>query len=166
MGQPVQCRCCGETHDIEEMDFGFRRPDAWVDLTEPERPARSVFNDEAGIIDGNRFFIRGVLYVPVAGRQNQFGWGVWGEVSEETYERCRELFRDENQHQAPRFPAQLANRLPGYPSTLGLPMAMQLVSPDLRPVFYLETNEHALDTDIRKGIPAERLLEILEPYIH
>jgi hypothetical protein len=162
----VTCPKCGNEHDLSESEVGFSLPDVVYAMDEPTRTKRAVCSVDLCAVDGARYFVRGVLYLPVRGRDEPFGWGVWAEISREAFNRCVERWEDPQQGSEPPFEGRLANRLPEYTDTVGLVVDAQLTGLKTRPVFALRDSDHALAVDQRDGIDLVRVLELVSPYIH
>lgn len=168
----MRCPHCGETHDLSDMEPSFRWPDAYVAVPDAERAARTrgardwcMVRDAAGA--ATRFFLRVVLPVPVRGDARPCNWGVWVEVDEPTYARVHELWSDDAQVQEPPFAARLANAVPTYPPTLGLPGTLRLTGPASVPAFRLALpSDHPLAVEQRDGVHPERVLEWLGGQVH
>jgi hypothetical protein len=162
----IRCPKCGEEHDLWENEIGFEHPDEVFALPEVERQARAKCGTDLCVLDGTRHFIRAVLSVPVRGERRDFGWGVWAEVSREAYARYYELWDSPNQSREPAFPGRLANALPGYETSLGLPLMVQLTSAEERPALTVADSAHSLAREQREGVYPERVLEWLAEYLH
>lgn len=63
------CTICGT--DCEELEPGFRRPDAVFAVPEEERAGRVRDSDDLVSVDDQAFFIRCVAPAPVIGREEQ-----------------------------------------------------------------------------------------------
>jgi hypothetical protein len=155
----VRCSVCGEVHPRAEVEMGFRRPDPLLDFGEEERKARCKESDDLGSIDGERFFVRGVLPIPVQGRDLPYSWGVWAEVNKESFDRILALWSDENQASEPPLQGTLANEIPLFEGTLGLPLKIRLTGPTTRPAFHLDESPHPLWTEQRYGVDERRVDE-------
>jgi hypothetical protein len=172
----IRCAACGHSHDLSELEPSFDRPDAYFDIPEPERAARSVNTTGLCAIRGEgmdplRYFVRVVLPVPVRGESRRFCWGTWAEVAEADFVMVGENWENPDQASLPRFSGLLANEIPFMPAgaapTLGLPGLLQLTGPRDFPAFVLEESlEHPFAVEQREGIYAERLLEYLSPVLH
>jgi hypothetical protein len=87
MTSQVECDTCGRVHLIDESELTFKLPDEVFDLSEGEREQRCKTSIDIVRLDGERFFIRGVLPLKVAGRRLPYSLGVWAEVSPDTFGR-------------------------------------------------------------------------------
>jgi hypothetical protein len=161
----VRCSKCGAEHDLSGIEPAFERPDAFFDVPASERDRRVSHDDDTCLIasiDGEELtcFLRVVLPVPIKGEARLIAWGLWVEVDAPTYQRIVELWNDENQDAETPFACALANEIPNYPSTLGLPATMSLRKPGVRPTVILAPDsDHAFAHETRTGVHFERALE-------
>jgi hypothetical protein len=153
------CDVCGETHAGETRDIrmGLPQPIFLLDEEEREQLAR-VGDDSAVLRDGDRerFFVRSLLELPIAGEDGYFGYGAWVEVSERDFAALRELWDDEEGWRAEPFAGSLANELSPYAFTEGLPVRIRLREVHLLPLVDLEDDEHELGRAQRQGISVHR----------
>jgi hypothetical protein len=159
----VRCTTWGRTHPISESELSFKLPDIVFGLSEEDRNSRCRIGPDIVSLDDERFFIRGLLPLAVPGRERTYNVGVWGEVSAETFERIYELWNASEQHQEPRMPGTLANKLPFHPDTLGLAVSVQLTGPKSRPQFSVQAAEHSLYVEQLQGIDEHRAIEYSDP---
>ena len=130
------------------MEPAFARPDAYVAVPREDRPRRISESDNACLIaseDGQRLrcFVRAVLHVPIQDERSEIGWGLWVQVDHPTYWRLASLWEDPDQVAAPPLSCEVANDIPTYPSTRGLPGVIRLTGPDTRPALTLAADsEH------------------------
>src|SRR5688572_19467293 len=121
----MKCATCGEEHDL--LDPSFRRPDAVVSLRTDERAVRVKESDDLCAIwaasDGeqHQYFVRCVLKVRLLDAEGETAWGLWAEVAQEDFHRIVEKWSDPEQDRVPPIQAAVANRVPHYPDTVGLP---------------------------------------------
>ncbi len=52
----------------------------------------SFLTEDLCIIEGNDFFVHGVIEIPVHDYEHEFGWGVWVSHKKENFEIYREHF--------------------------------------------------------------------------
>lgn len=147
------------------MDIGFDAPHYWYTVPEDEK-ARSQLTSDWCSIDGQDFFIRGVLKVPILGTDEALGWGMWTSVSHANFERYIETFDSPSQSELGTFTGWLSNQIPDYPDMLHLVVRAELQDNHQRPLLGLEPVDHPLANEQRHGITTERLAEILTPYLH
>jgi len=159
------CGCCGKQFNTLQLDIAFKAPDYWLQI--PEGNRRGKLGEDACIIDygddGKDIFIRGVLEVPIIGRDDYFGWGVWTSLSEESFKRALDLWTAEViENEPPKF-GWLSNEISTslYPSTLNLATHVHLRPGKLRPAIELEPTDHPLAIEQREGITIARVEEII-----
>ena len=163
----MRCPKCGAEHDFSELEPTFTYPDAYLDVPEDEREFRTIVgSDDCRIRDladtHRRYFLRVVMPVLVRGEKTRCCWGVWVEVDESSFDRTSELWNAPTQSEEPPFAGTLANAIPAYPPTIGLPGFIQLVDPATRPTFTLRPElEHPLAQEQRNGVQMERVIEWL-----
>jgi len=150
------CAVCGETHAGETRDIRMGLPQPIFLLDEDEREHRSWVGEDAAILDGERFFVRALLELPIAGEEGYFGYGAWVEVSEPAYAALVELWHDEDGWRSEPFAGTLANELSPYAFTDGLPVRLRLRDVRLLPLVELEDGEHELVRAQRHGISPHR----------
>ena len=86
MNDPWKCRVCGNVHEELPRSFAADFPDMYANLTHEERDTRAEISSDQCIIDGQWFFIRGCLDVPVNESTEPFVWGLWASVREEVFD--------------------------------------------------------------------------------
>ena len=160
MPDQVTCSTCGKVHSLAGSELTFGLPDAIFALPENERSERCHIGEDVCALDRERFFLRGLLPMPVEGRTQVYRVGVWAEISVEVYRRIHELWSDPAQSDEPRLPGILANHVPlNEPESAGLPVSIQLTGPKTRPEFRVENVDHPLHAEQTQGIDEHRALE-------
>jgi len=87
-------------------------------------------------------------------------WGLWAEVSADAFARIVELWSDPNQSDEPPLPGELANVIPSYRETLGLPLSVHLTGPTSRPrLRFTNGVSHAFVQECENGVDAHRAAE-------
>lgn len=155
----VKCSKCGKIHLRDELELSFQRPDAVVALPEAQRKLEVKESDDLCAIRSQQFFIRAVLPLPVREWKDPYRIGIWVEVERATFDRVLDLWDDSVQHEEPPFPAKLANDIPSFRSTCGLPVRLQLTTPKTRPVVLVPECDHDLHREQCLGITAHRASE-------
>ena len=153
------CSTCGETHEGLPTDHGWKLPDDVWAIPASERSDKAKFNSDLCQL-GNRFFIRCLLKLPFNEQPDYYGWGVWVEVAEPDFYRYVELY-DKDGSTEPPVSGTLANAMPGYPPTLGLPVRVQFQSSTSRPSVAVSANVHPIATEQSNGIDNRRYHEML-----
>jgi hypothetical protein len=157
------CSTCGRYHDEELRDVRTGLPDEIFGLSETEREQRAQVGSDFAALDGERFYVRGLLSIPIPEEGADFGFGIWVRVDEDVDAELHEHWTDE-EAVGRTFAGELAVELPAYGSTLGLPGTLRLRSVDLLPAFELAESDHLLGLEQRHGISLERARELADPY--
>lgn len=155
------CATCGQSHDGLPTDWGFKLPDVIWAIPVQEREAAARFTDDLCEY-GERYFIRGLLPVPLPDLGKEFGWGVWAEVDIAVFQRYLEFY-DADGSAEPPYSGKLANSLPGYAPSLNAPIQIRFRDETQRPIFTLaEQDRSALAVEQRTGISCARFHQILD----
>jgi hypothetical protein len=157
------CDVCGETHAGETRDIRMGLPQPIFLLDEDEREQRARVGDDVAVLQsdaGERFFVRALLELPIAGEEGYFGYGSWIEVSEADAIALGQLWDDEQGQGSSPFPGKLANELSPYAFTEGLPVQIRLRDVQLLPLVELEEANHELVRAQRQGISGHRAHEL------
>ncbi|MGQ0649804.1 MAG: DUF2199 domain-containing protein [Gemmatimonadaceae bacterium] len=160
-----RCGTCGEEHQ-GTPSFGWDFPVQYLSVPETERGARCILTSDTCEIDGQWFFVRGCLEIPVIGEEEAFSWGVWTSLSEKNFRHFIQLYEERRRAQHGPFFGWLCSHIPVYPETLNLKTMVHLRDDGLRPYVELEPTEHPLAAEQRNGITPERVAEIYERVMH
>ena len=153
------CDVCGETHAGETRDIRMGLPQPIFLLDDDARRQRSLVSDDSAVLHsetGDRFFVRALLELPIAGEDGYFGYGAWIEVSEPDFAALRELWDDDDGWRSEPVAGTLANELSPYAFTEGLQLQIRLRDVELLPLVELEDGEHELVRAQRYGISPHR----------
>lgn len=162
------CSTCGAEHDL--LDPTFRRPEAFVRLDRIQKDEYARANDDLCRITlpnaEPRYFVRGTLPVDVAGWPDGVWWGLWAEVSASAFSRTLEFWSEADQASEPPFPGRLANLIPSYRSTLGIPLSVHLTGPTSRPELrFTPEADHAFVQECQSGVDLHRASEWSESLV-
>ena len=160
MSSRYYCESCGKWHDELPRSWGAATPLPLEWIPPPERSARCDWNDDVCVIDGQQFFIRGCLEIPVLEGHGPLIWGVWVSLSEKSFQRVLELWETPGRETEPSFFGWMCTVLPLYPDTLSLKTQVHLRPVGSRPFVELEPTDHPLAVEQREGITEARLREI------
>jgi hypothetical protein len=153
-----RCATCDEEHD-GLPDLGLTAPDPYLEVPEAERAERTTFTLDRCTVrddDGEHYYVRGVILIPVKGQDEPFGIGAWVSQSEENFARYAA-----NEAMAPTF-GWLVSRIPHYGETTWLlKMRVHFRGPTERPTIELEPTDHPLAVEQRTGITLARAWEVV-----
>lgn len=159
------CQTCGEVHE-GIPDIGFDAPLYYYQLSADERERSAELSQDFCVINGEDFFIRACLEIPIRGHEESFMWGVWVSLSPANFERYRAGFEtDPPEGEGPYF-GWFSNRIEPYPETLNLKTKVHLQRGGARPVLELEPTDHPLAVHHREGIELEELLRMIDDRLH
>jgi hypothetical protein len=160
------CSRCGKEHVGVPLDWAYDSPMYWEGPRSKDdwlSEDLCAWTDDAGELN---YFIRGVLYIPVADSDQPLGYGVWSSLSKESFERVYDLWDDPKRTEEPPYFGWLSNSLPGYPETRSLPLDVVTAEFDKRPSLLLRDGDHPLIHEQRAGTTMERAREIAELSMH
>jgi hypothetical protein len=146
--------------------FDAAAPLSYYSVPEEQRPTRCVLGSDNCIIDGESFFVRGCIDIPVHGEDEPFSWGVWVSLSESSYKQWVESFHLERRSHIGPFFGWLNAWLKPYPETMNLKTRAHLRDAGTRPYIELEPTDHPLAVEQREGISIERVAELYALMVH
>jgi len=114
-------------------------------------------DEDICVLDGEHFFIRGIVHLPIIGIR----WGVWGSLSKENFQKLLSVSDDASRVDLPPMFSYLSNQIEEYEDTLNLKMYAHIHEPNERPTFELEPTEHPLSQEYYHGIAPERVKDIM-----
>ena len=166
-----KCGTCEEWHYGPCLDFSCRAPVYWGEENEaanqPALPSNlkklpaNLLNEDICILDGEYYFIRGNIHLPIIGTTETFRWGMWGSLSRENFEKFLATIDDPNRAELPPMFSWLSNSVEEYPDTVNIKMLAHIQKPPQRPKFELEPTDHPLCQEYHHGITPERVKEIM-----
>ena len=161
-----QCATCGEWHDQLPLTFAADAPWSYFGVPEAERDERTILTSDQCVIDGEKFFIRGQLELPIHGSPEPFTWGVWVEVSNADFDRMGEVWETPGRESEPPYNVRLDTLLRIYPDTVGLSAKLITRPVGLRPLVQVASDSHPLAQEQNSGIPMERVRAIAAAVMH
>ena len=159
------CPCCGHKH-IGLFDLSIEAPIHWEGLAEPlpnseVRSSGNILTHDFCIVDGEHFFVRCVLELPVVAVPGQrFGFGIWSSLSKTNFDLYVDSFRRSKRDHLGPWKGWFSNRLAGYPDTLNLKCKVAPQDSGQRPLIELEPTDHPLALEQQHGITFDRILEL------
>lgn len=163
-----ECNCCGEVH-TGGPSFAADMPHEAFTIPPDEFNERVKLNSDLCVVDGNSFYIRATLSIPIQNSSEDFLWGVWVTQSEESFRRYVETFdsdqlNDESFGWLPITFAGYANSGGGIQSTK---TCVYWGKPEDRPsVVFHDDETYPMAVDQRNGIKWERAIELAMLIMH
>ncbi|MFI2027773.1 DUF2199 domain-containing protein [Streptomyces buecherae] len=147
------------------MNYTAEAPDVW-DPTFADADGCLLTKDQC-VIHGQHYFVKGLIEIPITGRDEVFSWGVWVSLSRESFSRVSELWdRPGREAEKPYF-GWLTTDLPVYATTtLNLKTHVHTRAVGERPFVELEPTDHPLAVEQRAGVSLERVREIASAVLH
>lgn len=153
------CSICGNEHAALLRDMAYHRPGDYYDVPPDERTKRVWFDAEMNpdlcVIDGKKFYLRGVLSMPIQGEENDFRWGTWAQVEEKDFRRYYELWDETDVSNEPVFRGYLSGGVRDFAESDGLEVEIQLQSNNQRPRLTVVSKNHPLAIAQRDGVTLE-----------
>jgi hypothetical protein len=146
------------------FDLDIDRPAEWtggdpVGGDDPFDP-NNVLSGDFCIIEDRRFFIRGLVELPILGGGGKsLGISVWAEVSRPSFNDYLRAF-DEPSAMLPPMVGTFANRLPGFPEAFGQACTVRHRSGPARPQVTLNDARQPLAEAQLRGITLDRLIDL------
>lgn len=161
-----RCSQCEKVHEGLPA-IAFDAPSPYNSMAPEERAARAKLNRDFCVIDGEEYYVRAVLEIPIVGETETLEWGVWGSLSEQNFERYVATFDDLDQSKLGSFFSWFSSFLPGY--NFPEPLRCSLIPQDNRQrphVVFHPDDTHQLVLDKKNGISLERAIEFVMPVLH
>ncbi|MHA7818334.1 MAG: DUF2199 domain-containing protein [Erythrobacter sp.] len=165
MSFSFSCQACGERHDGMPA-LAADAPLYYYAIPEEEREERCSLDTELCVVDGEFYFVRSNILIPVHGIDEPFMWGVWVSLSRDNIDQYRDHFEDPDRARLGPYFGWLSASFLVYPDSENLKTMVHVQPPDERPHIELEPTSHPLAVEQREGISQERLAEIYATYLH
>lgn len=154
------CACCGKEFADLATCWSVGPPEPYLALPEVERDRRAVLGDDFCTIDGEQFYIRGHILLPIRGSDETFAWSVWASLSRASVDRIAAAETDEQAAALEPMFGWLCSALPYDPGTVSLKTMVHYWSHGCVPYIEVEPTDHPLAIDQREGIDWEKVREI------
>jgi hypothetical protein len=160
-----KCATCEEWHSGPCLALSYDSPAYWTWGKHDLQGEQTFLNSDYCSIQGEYFFVRGLIRLPIIGSLEHFCWGVWGSLSRKNFDALIE--RDKTGirgHLQPKF-SWLSSSITGYPDTLNLKMKVHVQGENERPHFELEKTDHPLSREYYEGISPERVRDLMTDFV-
>jgi hypothetical protein len=159
------CPHCGAEHAETPLCFGIEAP--WRALVpESEFAQRVDLSPDQCIVDGEHFFVRGHVEIPILGQPEPLAFSVWSSLSEQSFRHMSKRWDAPDRASDPPYFGWLCSPIAVYPSTIHLKLSVQSRPVGLTPLFSVEPTEHPLALDQRNGMTIDRWREIAHQLLH
>lgn len=149
--------------EVEHTDtphcYGIEAP--WRALVPVgEFPQRVDLTPDQCVVDGQTFFVRGHIEIPIHDYPESLAFSVWASLREQSLLHMSACWESPNRaSDAPHF-GWLCSSIADYASTIHLKLSVQSRPPGLTPLFTVEPTEQPLALDQHDGVSIERWHEI------
>lgn len=134
---PWKCQICDEEHADIPTCFGIDAP--WRALVpEEEFEERVELTEDQCVVDGEHFFIRGHIEIPVHGMDEPLSFSVWASLSERSFIHMNDRWDEPDRGEDAPYFGWLCSPISAYPSTIHQKLSVQSRSPGLTPLFSLD----------------------------
>jgi hypothetical protein len=161
------CPCCGKEKVGLPMDLAYNAPGPWDGLTHEEREASRLDKDFCRIVypDGQRdHFIRAMMLLPVPALDEDFGFGVWVSVSENSWNAYEEGF-DSGEYAIKGCFGYLMHHIPGYEGSYLLHCDVKFQPGNQRPTIHLHEVDHPLVEAQLHGVDVAQVEAWVRPHL-
>ena len=160
-----KCAQCGETHE-GSPSFGFKAPDPWLQQPDEVKAKGEIGDDLCKYTDedGEHYFARVVLLVPIHGVEEPFMWGVWVSLSKESFDHYVETWDKPDLDRG--YFGWFCSALPYYENTWSLAADVHPQAGGDRPYLNLHETDHELYRDFSNGISIQKAQHIAELCLH
>ncbi|MDD5030662.1 MAG: DUF2199 domain-containing protein [Rhodoferax sp.] len=159
------CSTCGKVHR-GMPSFGTDAPLSYYAVPKEERELRCKLGTDDCVIDGESYFVRGCVEIPVHGESEPFSWSVWVSLSQASFKQWAALFHEDKRSHVGPFFGWLNSWMKPYPDTMNIKTHVHLRDGGVRPMVELEPTEHPLAVEQREGISVQRVAEIYSQMVH
>ena len=160
-----KCASCGDWHE-GMPSFGSDAPLYYYTIPEAGRDKRCELTSDTCIVDGEHFFARGCIEIPVHDVDEPFVWGAWVSLSRQSFEEFTSLLNRRKRSQHGPYFGWLSATFKIYPDAENLKTRLHLRDDGIRPYIELEPTDHPLAVEQREGITVQRVAEIYAAYMH
>ena len=155
----IECSCCGKLVPAANIELAYRRPDVIASLSSEELEARSTHTDDICILDGERFFVRCTISLPIRMSSEYYAIGAWAEISERDFATVQKLWDEVDQANAPAIDGVLANQIALTTGSSGCRVLVTLTGPTTRPCIAIKDQACSMYLEQKEGLPAHRASE-------
>jgi hypothetical protein len=161
------CATCGQFHSGLPISYAADSPDSYAWLKESEREERAVLGSDQCIIDEEKYFLRGLIELPIIGFTDVFLWGVWASIWKEDFDEISKHWDTPGREgMIGPYKGRLNNGLSEYPDTFNLKCNIRIQPVGSRPLFYIDEPDHPLAKEQRHGISLDRIQQIASCLMH
>ena len=156
-----KCSCCGQIYERLPLCFGSDYPDHYFSVPPEEREQRIELKESLCVVDGEHFFHRGRLTIPITDYTENLVFNVWTSLSAANFNIRMRLWNDPNRMSHEPYFGWLQTIVPSYGNTINIKTIAIEQEVGLIPEIRSIEESHALTIDQQNGIKYERATEIV-----
>jgi hypothetical protein len=160
-GTIYQCSCCGQEYNELPLTFGTEVPDYYYSVPPDEREKRIEIEESLCVVDGEHFFHRGRLTIPINDNDQDLIFNVWTSISEDNFIKRDQLWNNPDRVKEEPYFGWLQTIVPTYGDTLNIKTIAIENDAGLIPTIKVIEEGHQLKADQENGISFEQALEIV-----
>jgi hypothetical protein len=154
-----RCDNCDQEHGWP-FDLAANAPDPWPHACDYEpngalRMEGGFLSEDFCVLNGEHFFVRAVMTIPVEGTKDDFGFGCWSTLSRQNFEKYLESFDSVRPSQEELWSGWLCNRLAVQGGADPVGVWVQLRPGRKRPLLWVMDDDHPLAKMQENGLSAE-----------
>jgi hypothetical protein len=157
-----KCSCCGQVYEGLPLCFGSDYPDYYFSVPTEEREQRIELKESLCVVDGEHFFHRGRLTIPIIDYSENLIFNVWTSISADNFSIRMDLWNDPNRTNHEPYFGWLQTLVPTYGNTLNLKTEAIEQEVGLIPEIQSIEEDHPLTIDQENGITYKRATEIVD----
>jgi hypothetical protein len=160
-----KCTKCDEIHS-GIPSFSFDAPQYFYGISEEEREKRVFLTSDTCVIDEEYFFAKGFLEIPVLNLGETLSFTTWVSLSESNFMIFQESLDEKDASKYGSMFGWFSSNIDIFGECLNLKTNLVLQNNNYKPIIDIEPTEHPLSLAIQNGISKEKLIEIVEYYLH
>ncbi len=157
-----KCSCCGKVYEEIPLCFGSDYPDYYYSVPPDEREKRIEMAESLCVVDGEHFFHRCRLAIPIIDYKEDFIWNVWTSISRENFIKRNDLWTNPERVNEPPYFGWLQTIIPIYGETLNIKTMAYEQSAGSIPALEIIEENHPLYIDQKNGITLEKAFTIVD----
>jgi len=151
------CSCCGKVQELA-LCFGSEYPEYYFSVPLQERESRIERTESLCVVDGNHFFHRGRIPIPITDYHEDLIFNVWTSISKGNFEIRNDLWNDPSRIEHQPYFGWLQTNIPTYGNTLNIKTLARENEVGLIPNVEVIEDGHQLTLDQKNGINFETAL--------
>ena len=144
------------------LTFGNEFPNYYFSVPDDERGKRVEKEESLCVVDGEHFFHRGRLTIPIQNYDQELVFNVWTSISESNFRKRNDLWNNTDRLNEEPYFGWLQNLIPTYGNTLNLKTIATENEIGLIPTITMIEEDHQLTLDQKNGISFEKAMSIVD----